>query len=183
MKEELEIHKEVIEAIISERVKLDGLKLEDITSIRNEIYHGQKSLFEFLVDNKYIIQVNSNKNRKSIDNEYLDKIFNIKTKNLMKSVGFSNIQGTMKFSTRRKSINHKTAVASIVLSIKYILPKRYREEYSVEIVQIFQELRSERHSKVYCYFITGLHVLSVVWCAFCFKYDDFFGKERKSSNK
>jgi len=125
------------------------------------------------------------KNHKSIDADYLDKAFNINKKENKPNVASTNKQnyGTLSYRRITRNTNSRSTVSRFVVSIKYILPKRYREEYSTDIVQIYHELRNESHSKTYCYFFIGLNVVNVLWSALRFKYDEYFSKERSVSNK
>lgn len=210
MKKELEkdylVYIKKIEADYEERIKSIELMDRDISKqfildLKNDQDNMIRSLKNELNWDSHYYHY---KDFKSIDSDYLNSIFNIQNKQKIDDMSFFkkvirffsllseigevmaiDIESMMLSIFKAKSTHRKDkkTLLKLIVSLKFILPKRYREEYSTDIVEIYQELRNEGHSKFYCYFFTGLNVLNVLWSALRFKYDDYFSKERSVSKK
>jgi len=72
---------------------------------------------------------------------------------------------------------------SVLTSFKFILPKRYREEFAGDIFEIYSELRNEGHRSTWIHIILFLNVASVFWAAIRFKSSEYFQENQTPVEK
>jgi len=77
-------------------------------------------------------------------------------------------------------VKNKYQFLSLLDSFKFALPSRYREEFSGDITEMFSEMESEGHSKIWIYVFLLLNVSSVCWVSFRFKWNEYFESARRA---
>ena len=73
-----------------------------------------------------------------------------------------------------------TSPYSFLNSFRFILPKRYREEFTAEIEAIYIELEEKSVNPIEKYWSLSLHILTIAWYSFRLRVDAYFQSDSQT---
>ena len=72
------------------------------------------------------------------------------------------------------SYSNRPSMFKYLLSIKYVLPKKFREEFVGDIIEIYTEMTAAGYPKIWIYIILSLHLVTIIWAGFKMKFSEVF---------
>lgn len=66
-----------------------------------------------------------------------------------------------------------------LLSLKFLLPKDYREAMAGDLIEINMKLKEEKHSRAWRILIIAGHLFGLVWHTLRFKLGEWFSLSKK----
>lgn len=118
---------------------------------------------------------------------YTPRLYNYKQK-LEKQIHFENkpilfrqepVMDDMRLKVPEEDPPVKLIKPNKLASLRFLLPKAYREEFIGDLIEMELILKAEGHPKWWIKFIMALQIINVVWHAAFFKWKELFPRPEK----